>query len=73
MGNGCGSVGIAVASVTRGPRFESSRWQTLYNLFTFNCIEKTKRKKRGWDWPNYLKTTNNYNFSCTTSVRSNKE
>ena len=29
LGGGCGPVGIAVASDTRGPRFKSSHWQTL--------------------------------------------
>ena len=40
-GSGCGSAGRAVASNSRGPRFESSFRQT----FTVNCIEKTKIKK----------------------------
>ena len=31
-GSGCGSVGRAVASNTRGPWFESSRWQNLLNI-----------------------------------------
>ena len=30
MGSDCGSVGKAVASNFRGPRFESSHWQKLY-------------------------------------------
>ena len=30
QGSGCGSVSRAVASDTRGPRFESSHWQYLY-------------------------------------------
>ena len=34
MGSGCGAVGRAVASDTRGPRFESSLWQNLYVLST---------------------------------------
>ena len=47
MGSGCNSVGRAVASDTRGPRFESSHRQNLYwTLFTVNCIEKTKIKKK---------------------------
>ena len=44
-------MGRAVASDTRGPRFESSHWQLLSDiyLFTVNCIEKTKiKKKRPW-------------------------
>ena len=43
MGSGCGSVGRAVTSNTRDPRFESRLRQTL---FTFNCIEKTTIKKK---------------------------
>ena len=48
-GSGCGSVGRAVASNTRGPRFESSHWQKfiyIEHLFTVNCIEKTKIKEK---------------------------
>ena len=49
LGSGCGSVGRAVASNTRGPRFESSYWQTFILdicLFSEKCIEKTKIKKK---------------------------
>ena len=45
-GSGCGSVGRAVASDTRGPQFESSHRQNFINTFTINCIEKTKIKKK---------------------------
>ena len=46
-GSGCGSVGRAVASDTRDPRLESRHWQTLIkHLFTVNCVEKTKTKKK---------------------------
>ena len=42
LGSGCGSVGRAVASYTRGPWFESSdRQKFIEHLFTVNCIEKT--------------------------------
>ena len=34
MGSGCGAVGGAVASDTRGPRFKSSHRQNLYVLST---------------------------------------
>ena len=38
MSSGCGSVGRAVASETRGPRFESSHRQDfIMNIFTVNC------------------------------------
>ena len=49
QGSGCGSVGRAVASDTRGPQFESSHWQTFISdiyLFTVNCIEETKIKRK---------------------------
>ena len=46
-GSSCGSDGRAVASDSRGPRFESSHWQKFkLNIFTGNCIEKTKIKKK---------------------------
>ena len=39
--------GRAVASDSRGPQFESSHWQTFkIHIFTANCIEKTKIKKK---------------------------
>ena len=49
QGSVCGSVGRAVASDTRGPQFKSSHLQTFISdiyLFTVNCIEKTKIKKK---------------------------
>ena len=51
-----GSIGRAVAYNTRGPRFESSHRYTLYYLYTANWIEKTKKEKRGLEWPNFWKT-----------------
>ena len=42
LDNGCGSVGRAVASNTRGPRFESSHQQILFLLST----EWAKIKKK---------------------------
>ena len=41
-GSGCGSVGRAVTSDTRDPRFESRHWQNFINC----TIEKTKIKKK---------------------------
>ena len=35
LGSGCGSVGRAVASDTRGPQFESSHWQK-FDMFIKN-------------------------------------
>ena len=54
VGSGCDSVGRAVASDDRGLQFESRHQQIFIsdiNLFTVNCIEKTKIKKRGREWP----------------------
>ena len=53
MDSGCGSVGRAVVSDTRGPQFKSSYMHNLYwTIFAVNCIEKTKNKgKRCWEWP----------------------
>ena len=46
MRSGFGSVGRAVASDTRGPRFKSSHRRNCINILTNNCIEKTKIKKK---------------------------
>ena len=58
-GSGGGSVGRAVASNARGPRFESSHRQSFLldiYLFTIKYIEKTKiKKKRGREWPIFKK------------------
>ena len=47
VGSGCGSVGRAVASDTRGPRFESSHRQKKYifieHLLTVNCVLKRRK------------------------------
>ena len=46
VGSGCGSVGRAVASDSRGPRFKSSHWQKnnifIEHLFTVNCVLKRR-------------------------------
>ena len=47
-GSGCDSVGRAVASDTRGP-FIGKLFLEL--LFTLNCKEKTKNRKRDQDGP----------------------
>ena len=50
--SGCGSVGRAVTSDTRGPRFGSSHCQNLYQtLFTVDCTEKDVNKKESWNGP----------------------
>ena len=35
----------------RGSNFESSHWQNFIHVFTINRIEKTKKEKRGREWP----------------------
>ena len=43
--------GRAIASDTSGLRFEYSHRQTfIENLFTVNCVEKTKIQKNGREW-----------------------
>ena len=55
-GSGCGSVGRAVASDTRGPRFESSHRQKFNYLLNI-CLLSTvywkdeNKEKRGREWP----------------------
>ena len=59
-GSGGGSVGRAVASDVRGPRFESSHRQTFLSdiyLFTINYIEKTKNKEKKRPRMAHLKKT----------------
>ena len=47
VGSGCGSVGRAVASDTRGPQFESRHRQNFtLNLYLPLTLEKTKTKKK---------------------------
>ena len=45
MGSGCGSVGKAVASDTRGTWFESSYGRNFI-MYTENCRKEEKEKKR---------------------------
>ena len=46
LGSGCGSVGRAVASDSRGLQFESSHRRNFFHVLIINCVEKTKIKKR---------------------------
>ena len=55
-GSGCGSVGRAVASETRGPQIVSSHRQILYKL-SVCCIETIKINQRGWEQPSFFKKT----------------
>ena len=50
MGSGCGAVGRAVASDTRGPRFESSHRQLLLNIYLLLTVcrkDENKEKEAG--------------------------
>ena len=49
QGSGCGSVGRAVASNARGPRFESSHWQTfILNIYCqLHWKDENKEKETG--------------------------
>ena len=50
IGSGCGSVGRAVASDTRGPWSESSHWQLLYRSFNYCQLywkDENKEKEAG--------------------------
>ena len=56
VGSGCGSVGRAVASDTRGPRFESShRRNFIMNMFTNNCWKDENKEKEAENGPFFLK------------------
>ena len=50
MGSGCGAVGRAVASDTRGPGFESSHRQLLLNIYLLLTVcrkDENKGKEAG--------------------------
>ena len=59
QGSGCGSVGRAVASNTRGPRFKSSHRQKFINieqlLYTINCVLKRRKIKKKRPGPIFKK------------------
>ena len=62
--SGYGSVGIVVASDTRGPRFESSHWQNLLNIYLLSTVlKRQKLRNRGREWPIFFKK--NQTFSAT--------
>ena len=60
--SGCGSVGRAIASDTRGLQFASSPLQILMVLST--ALKNEKKEKRGSEWLN-LKTNNNTFYPLT--------
>ena len=58
LGSGCGSVGRAVASDTRGSQFKSSHRQIFIYILNYcllsTCIEKTKNKEKGGGMAHYF-------------------
>ena len=46
LGSGCGSVGKAVVSDTRGPRFESSHRRTFYWTLLIQLCRKDENKEK---------------------------
>ena len=59
--SGCDSFGRVAAFYIRGLQFESVH-RKIYQLFTVNCIEKTKKSKRDRELP-LLKNTLNQKFA----------
>ena len=63
MGSGCGSVGRAVASDTRGPWLESSHWQKFIYILNI-CLLSTvywkdeHKEKEAGNGPFFKKKTN---------------
>ena len=52
IGSGCGSVGRAVASNSRGPRFKSSyRQNFILNIYCQLHWKDENKEKRGREWP----------------------
>ena len=63
MGSGCGAVGRAVASNTRGPGFESSHRQLLSNIYLLLTVCRKDEKKEAENGP-FLKKSKLFT-SCT--------
>ena len=57
MGSGCGAVGRAVASDTRGPGFESSHRQLLLNIYLLLpvCRKDENKEKEAGNGPFFKK------------------
>ena len=59
-GSGCGSVGRADASITRGPRFESGHQQSfMMNLFSVDCGKDENKEKGTGHGPIFKKNAQN--------------
>ena len=56
LGSGCGAVGRAVASDTRGPGFESSHWHLLWNIYLLlTFCRKDENKENAENGPIFFK------------------
>ena len=57
LGSGGGSVGKAVASDTRGPRFNSRHQQSFYlnNVYCQLYWKDENKENRGQEWPIFLR------------------
>ena len=54
MGSGCGSVGRAVASNSRGPRFESShREKFILNIYCQLYLKDENKEKEAGNGPSF--------------------
>ena len=58
MGSGCGAVGRAVASDTRGLGFDSSHRQLLLNIYLLLtvCRKVENKEKEAWNGPFFNNT-----------------
>ena len=69
LGSGCGSVGIAVASNTRGPRFESSHRQTfIFNICLLWTVLKSRKLRKNRPGMAHLKSKLNLPISVPTLI-----
>ena len=75
LGSGCDSVGRAVLPIPEVPGQIQSSAKFIEHLFTVNCIEETKIKKKGGrDWPIFIKKIMLYfvsvSYFCAFKMRA---
>ena len=71
-GSGCGSVGRAVASNTRGPRFESRHGQILKSIYLLSTVlfwKDENKGKRGREWSIFWKKNSMQNINVNFESR----
>ena len=72
LGSGCGWVGRAAPSNTRGLRFESSHWHDfIINICTVNCWKDENKEKEVGNIPfsSFSKTVLNISFTILEHVK----